>query len=210
MVLFIYLLNNLLAMTKAEQTRRFIIEKTAPLFNKKGYVGTSLSDITFATGLTKGSIYGNFKDKEEVALAVFKHNTEMLSKKIGDWIAEKKNAYDQLIGMIDFYRVNWKAIFANGGCPMLNAATESDDVMPVMKVRVKLTFENWEKKISKILDEGIKKDVFKQGINTSQYANLFIMMIEGGIVLSKISDKPDHLFLILDRIIKIVDDEIVK
>lgn len=197
-------------MTKAEQTRQFIIEKTAPLFNKKGYAGTSLSDIATATGLTKGSIYGNFKDKEEVALAVFKHNTDQLSKKTGDWISEHDNAYDQLIGIFDFYRKNWMTISANGGCPMLNTATESDDVMPIMKGRVKLTFDNWAKKISKILDDGIKKDVFKPEINTSQYANLFIMMIEGGILLSKIYDKQDNLFLILDRIIKIVDDEIVK
>ena len=197
-------------MTKAEQTREFIIEKTAPIFNKKGYAGTSLSDITTATGLTKGSIYGNFKDKEEVALAVYKHNTDQLSKKTGQWIAEHHNAYDQLMGIFDFYRANWKAIFANGGCPILNTAIESDDVIPVLKARVKLTFDNWGKKISKILDEGIKKGVFNQEINTTQYANLFIMMIEGAIVLSKISDKPDNLFLILDRIVKIVDDEIVK
>src|ERR1700722_8888899 len=60
--------------SKAERTRQFIIEKTAPIFNKKGYAGTSLSDITAATGLTKGSIYGNFADKDEVALAAFDYN----------------------------------------------------------------------------------------------------------------------------------------
>lgn len=43
-------------MTKAEKTRNFIVEKTAPIFNMKGYAGTSLNDITAATGLTKGSI----------------------------------------------------------------------------------------------------------------------------------------------------------
>lgn len=46
---------------KSERTRQFIIEKVAPIFNRKGYAGTSLSDLTEATGLTKGAIYGNFK-----------------------------------------------------------------------------------------------------------------------------------------------------
>ncbi|HEV8130883.1 MAG TPA: TetR/AcrR family transcriptional regulator, partial [Acidobacteriota bacterium] len=32
-------------MTKGEQTRRQIVEKAAPLFNRKGYEGTSLSDL---------------------------------------------------------------------------------------------------------------------------------------------------------------------
>ena len=42
-------------LTKSDKTRRFIIEKTAPVFNKNGVAGTSLSDLTSATGLTKGS-----------------------------------------------------------------------------------------------------------------------------------------------------------
>ena len=46
---------------RSEKTRQFIIETTASLFNKKGYAGTSMSDLTEATKLTKGSIYGNFE-----------------------------------------------------------------------------------------------------------------------------------------------------
>ena len=63
-------------MSKAERTRQFIIEKTAPIFNEKGYAGTSINDLTEATGLTKGSIYGNFENKDEVALAAFDYNFE--------------------------------------------------------------------------------------------------------------------------------------
>jgi hypothetical protein len=31
-------------MSKAERTKAFIIEKTAPVFNTKGYAGTSIAD----------------------------------------------------------------------------------------------------------------------------------------------------------------------
>ena len=72
--------------SKAERTRNFIIERTAEVFNKKGYAGTSMSDITKATGLTKGSIYGNFENKEEVALAAFEYNCARISKSISDQV----------------------------------------------------------------------------------------------------------------------------
>ena len=62
--------------TKAEKTSQYIVETTAPLFNKNGYTGTSLSDITDTTGLTKGAIYGNFKNKEELALEAFNFNVK--------------------------------------------------------------------------------------------------------------------------------------
>ncbi|MFA6152112.1 MAG: TetR/AcrR family transcriptional regulator [Chitinophagaceae bacterium] len=197
-------------MSKAEQTRQFIIEKTAPIFNKKGFAGTSLSDMTNATGLTKGSIYGNFENKEEVTLAVYEHNTGQLWKNKNACIAKHKNAYAQLIALVDFYRNSWKGILENGGCPILNAAAESDDTMPILKARVKLSMGNWKKDISKIIELGIEQKTFNKGINTNEYAILFIMMIEGGILLSKIADKPDSLNLALDRIVKIIDEEIVK
>ena len=51
--------------TKGQQTRQAIVEKAAPLFNKKGFEGTSLSDLMQATGLQKGGIYRHFSGKEE-------------------------------------------------------------------------------------------------------------------------------------------------
>jgi AcrR family transcriptional regulator len=196
-------------MSKAEQTRQFIIEKTASIFNKKGYMGTALSDITEATGLTKGSIYGNFKNKDEVILEVFKYSTNELSKRADDWIAGHKNAYDTLIAFTEFYRNNWNSIFKNGGCPMLNAATEVDDILPFMKTTVQRSFYAWAIKFSKIIEQGKNNKEFKEEINAIDYANTFVMLIEGGILLSKISDKPDYLYLALERIVKIINDEIV-
>lgn len=196
-------------MSKADLTRQLIIEKTATIFNKKGFAGTSLSDITNATGLTKGSIYGNFENKEEVALAVFKHNAGELWKKKENWISGHNDAKSKLTALIDFYRKNWKELFENGGCPVMNAATDADDVMPLMKERVKKTVENWVNNVAKILEEGIEQNTFKPTINTVEYSRLFIMMIEGGILLSKITDKPESLYLVLDRVEKIVANEIL-
>ena len=68
--------------TKSEKTKAHILEKVRPIFNKNGYFGTSLSDITKATGLTKGAIYGNFKNKEDLALASFNYNINFVLSKI--------------------------------------------------------------------------------------------------------------------------------
>ena len=64
--------------TKAERTTQYIIETVAPIFNKLGYVGTSMSDLTEATGLTKGALYGNFENKEALAMSAFEYNSKRL------------------------------------------------------------------------------------------------------------------------------------
>jgi len=56
---------------KDEQTtRQAIIEASMKLFAKRGYHGTSVSQIAEATGLTKGALYWHFKGKEHLFLTV--------------------------------------------------------------------------------------------------------------------------------------------
>src|SRR4051812_49192949 len=114
-------------MSKAEKTKQFIVEKIAPIFNKKGFAGTSLSDMTDATGLTKGSIYGNFTNKDEVALAVYDYNLSRLNKAIDETVAEGTNSIEKLLKMANFYRSRFKSLMATGGCPILNTAVDADD-----------------------------------------------------------------------------------
>src|SRR5436305_428372 len=97
-------------MSKAEQTRQYIIEKTAPIFNKKGYFATSLSDITTATGLTKGSIYGNFKDKDDLATHVYTYQSKKISEAVNQQIIQQKTALKKLLSFLDFYKENFKNI----------------------------------------------------------------------------------------------------
>ena len=66
-------------MGKAEDTKQAIIEQAAALFNKKGYAATSIPNITEAKGLTKGSFYGNFNNKEEIELAAFDYNIKLMN-----------------------------------------------------------------------------------------------------------------------------------
>ncbi len=196
-------------MSKAEKTKQFIIEKTASLFNIKGYISTSLSDITEATGLTKGSIYGNFENKDDVALEVYKYNAGLLSKNMSrSFSNEFSTTLDKLYAFVAFYRKNWQLVFSNGGCPLMNAATEADDVFPALKNQVKLSFEKWANTISEIIETGQKNNEFSRKINAEEYASLFIILIEGGILLSKTTGNERHLNLALDKITELIDQEI--
>lgn len=196
-------------MSKAEKTRQFIIEKTAALFNTKGYISTSLSDITQATGLTKGSIYGNFENKDQVAIEVYKYNATQLSaimsRSFGD---QYPSSVDKLHAFADFYKKNWRSVFSNGGCPLMNAATEADDSFPVLKTQVKRSFEMWTAKITTVIQQGQDHEELNRKANAEEYASLFVMLIEGGILLSKTMDDEKFLYQALDRIKNMIDTEL--
>lgn len=57
-------------MRKGKISKEKLVSASAELFWKKGYHYTSIRDILDATGLTKGSFYFYFENKEELAKAV--------------------------------------------------------------------------------------------------------------------------------------------
>jgi AcrR family transcriptional regulator len=67
-------------MRKGETTRQRIIEKSAPIFNQKGFAGSSMQDVMEATGLEKGGLYRHFSGKEELAAEVFRYTVARAEK----------------------------------------------------------------------------------------------------------------------------------
>lgn len=53
------------------KTKHKILENALKLFAKKGFKGTSISDIAKSAGISKGLAYNYFKNKDELMLAVF-------------------------------------------------------------------------------------------------------------------------------------------
>src|SRR6202045_1484742 len=88
-------------MTKGEQTRREIVQKAAPLFNQKGYEGTSLSDLMKATGLQKGGIYRHFSSKEELAGEVFDYSWATAIRGRLEGLPDIPDSVNRLEKMID-------------------------------------------------------------------------------------------------------------
>ena len=195
-------------MSKAKETRSYIIEQAAPVFNMYGYKGTTLSQLTRVINMTKGAIYGNFKDKDEITLAAFEYNFAELSEKIGNVLLSKENACDKLIAFANFYLDEFAEISRKGGCPLLNAAIDSDNVLPPLKERVARAVENWTNTVTQIVYSGIKRKQINQSAKPEQFASVFVSLIEGGLMLSKATGNTIHLSRNIDHIIHLVNYEL--
>jgi len=55
---------------KRARTRKKLIEAAAAVIGEKGFDRASLEDIAARAGMTRGAVYGNFKNKEELFLAL--------------------------------------------------------------------------------------------------------------------------------------------
>jgi len=173
-------------MRDPQQTRQLIIDKALPIFNTKGYNAASLSDITAATGITKGAIYGNFKNKDEVATASFDHAVQIVMGLLTKQVRSKNNAPDKLMAIVNYYAEYVNNPPIPGGCPILNSSIEADDNLPFLKSRVIRTIALMKDSLSKIVNRGILEGQIKREVDAEELAVFFYATIEGAISLSRI------------------------
>src|SRR3989454_8027904 len=137
-------------MTKGEQTRRKIVEAAAPIFNQRGYEGSSLNDLMEATGLKKGGIYRHFSSKEALAAEAFDYTWEAAWNARLLHVDEKANGIEKLKQLIANFVDHRSPV--GGGCPILNTATDADDGNPVLWAGVAKPRRSWVSRLQGIAE----------------------------------------------------------
>jgi TetR/AcrR family transcriptional repressor of nem operon len=180
-------------MTKGEQTRQEIIRKAAPLFNQKGFEGTSLADLMEATGLQKGGIYRHFSSKEELAAEAFDYAWQTAVHRRLDGVEQVPDAVDRLKRMVGNF-VERRDGLVPGGCPLMNTAVEADDGNPLLRARARKALQAWTTRLSKVISEGIKKGEVRPGVEALKLSQRIIGSLEGALLISRLtkSDEPLH------------------
>ncbi|HEX5168233.1 MAG TPA: TetR/AcrR family transcriptional regulator [Cyclobacteriaceae bacterium] len=192
-------------MTKAERTRQLIIEKTAPLFNSKGYVGTTLSDLTEATGLTKGSLYGNFTDKEEIAREAFLYSVKRVKEMVKQRVDKVSTNKKKLIALLEFYAAYVFDPPVAGGCPLLNTAIEADDCYTSMRKHVSKELVDTIDFIDSLLRKGVKAGEFMTGIRTREISYTLFCSVEGALMFARVERSREPMDIIVRHCKKILD-----
>ncbi len=169
--------------TKAERTTAYIIETVAPVFNKHGYVGTSMSDLTEATGLTKGAIYGNFENKEALALSAYEYNYKSLLAKIDELLATEGGALDKVFALTDFYKSYEVFTQDMGGCPLLNTGVDAQDNNRLLAAANREALKEIEGKIALVLENGVNSNELKLPVAALQFAKQLFTIIQGAVAM---------------------------
>lgn len=202
---FCYICQNSSMKKGSISTEKYILDRVAPLFNRKGYVGTSLTDITDATQLTKGAIYCNFKNKEDLAVKAFQHNIELVLGPLGNCIREAQDAPGKLHAITCFYRSYFETVAARGGCPVLNVGIDAKYINPELYTAARQVADQLMGNLERILEKGIAFNQLKPEINVKAVASNLYAMIEGGIYLASLNDQPQHLEHVLDLADDLID-----
>lgn len=180
-------------MRNPDLTKQKILRKSGVLFNTQGYKATSISDITEATGFTKGAIYRHFKSKDELEKETLFHLSEVMFEKLKSFIKDEKTASDKLDAIFKFFESYITNPEVKGGCPLMNAAIEADDAHPVLRKGALKILDILHESVVAILKNGIRFDQIKKDIDVDYYATIIIASVEGAIMMSKLRGNNDDI-----------------
>lgn len=174
-------------MRNAEATREKILAKSAVLFNTRGYEATSISDITNATGYTKGAIYRHFKSKAALERKTLSYLSAIMFEKLRSLIKAETCAGDKLRAVFRYFASYTTNPPLKGGCPLMNAAIEADDSNATLRKEAFRILDILRGSVVTILKNGIRHKQIKNDIDPQFYATIIIASLEGGIMMSKLS-----------------------
>ncbi|WP_264537518.1 TetR/AcrR family transcriptional regulator [Flavobacterium sp. N1736] len=165
-------------------TSEFILDKVAPIFNKQGYIGTSLTDMTNATGMTKGAIYCNFSNKEDLALQSFQHNINLAITPLFQLVAATEGSLNKLYAITKYQRSYYDLVKDRGGCPMLRAGVDTKFINPPLFKAAQKLSQKFTSGLTHIISDGIAKNEIQQNIDPVKYAKIILSLIEGSSLLA--------------------------
>jgi AcrR family transcriptional regulator len=196
--------------TKAERTTAYIIETVAPIFNKLGYEGTSMSDLTEATGLTKGAIYGNFENKDSLALAAFEFNSRKLLSEIDEKLNSNGTSLQKLFVLTNFYRHYDTFVEELGGCPILNVGVDANHNNSQLLAATRETIKIIEGKIALVLENGFNNNELRLPVTPLQFSKQLFTMIQGAVSMATITGDRKYLLNTIAYLDQLIISEIKK
>ncbi|MVO99837.1 TetR/AcrR family transcriptional regulator [Paenibacillus lutrae] len=159
---------------EGELTKQRIAEKAKELFIQKGYIATSMEEITTASETSKGNIYYHFKNKENLFLYILERDYE---KWKDDWDA-KKDSYPTVTEKLYGIAEHLAQDFSN---PITKAAEEFSGTQLAKEDVFEKILEMSQhpyKVFRELLREGIREGEIREG-NADDMADVFRAMMSG-------------------------------
>jgi AcrR family transcriptional regulator len=173
-------------MRDAQSTKNTILKESANLFNTQGYKATSISDITKATGFTKGAIYRHFENKSDLEQQALRSLAKLMFTELSTSIQEARTFQYKMEATFLFFEKYMDTPLYEGGCPLLNAAIEADDTNTALRQQAYNMLAQLKASLQKIISNGIENKQVKSTTDPDFYSTIFIATLEGGIMMSKL------------------------
>jgi len=174
-------------MAKKSSTAKIkILDAAQKLMLNKGFIATSIDEICATAGLTKGSFFHYFKNKEHLGKTVLTHynlNVEELMNKHG--FPTIDDPLERIFGFMEFIIAIVKNKTFDASCLIGNFAQELSYTHEQIRIACAESITTQSDMVKKYFDEAKNFYDPKESIDSHQLANSLLALIQGSLLLAK-------------------------
>ena len=163
-------------------------------FWSRGYGATSVEDLTAATGLGKGSLYGAFGDKHALFMrALDDYITTALDGVHAQLHDAEYNAYERLTRHIRWQAKAAATDKARRGCMMARTAAELGSTDDEVERKVERAYSIWRNELADTIAEAQREGTIDGKVNPHALAGTVLSFMRGVEALHEGGVKPAAL-----------------
>jgi AcrR family transcriptional regulator len=188
-------------------TRSRIVNAAADLIYTRGVDRTSLDDVMAESGVSKSQLYHYFADKDALVMEVITLQTERILNAQQPHL----DAMDSLkaLRMWRDAIVQLNKRIGSKGCPLGSLASELANDSGAARKRLAAGFAAWSDAIERGLAKMRERGALSPSANPHELAVALLSAVQGGLLLSKTTQKSRPLEIAIDMAIDHVAHQMV-
>jgi TetR/AcrR family transcriptional repressor of nem operon len=168
-------------------TKEALIKAALQIMLLKGYSATTVDEVCASAGTTKGNFFHYFKSKEELGKATLERFSALGRDQIKGAASRKRDPLQRAFAMVDFLGgAACKSFDGTPGCLLGNLAQELSLTSPVIQTECAKQFDEQIKLLENELEAARSARGLKS-VDSRALAELFMVVFEGGMLMSKAS-----------------------
>jgi len=167
------------------------VSRAIAVFWDKGYVATSMADLTRAMGINKGSLYNAFGSKKKLFIRALQQYDRDRSQRTLDDMFAKQTPLDAINGLFDHVITHNCSNPANKGCLLVNTALELPHHDADIREMVTRSLDNLKDFFEHSIMRGQANGSIPAHINPQTTAHVLRALIVGLQVLSREASSPE-------------------
>jgi TetR/AcrR family transcriptional repressor of nem operon len=167
-------------MRDKERTKAEILNVAFELIYQNGYHATSIDSIMEKTGVTKGTLFYYFKNKELMTIKMIDGVLRpRLSSLLFDPLKYGDDPIESIITTIQNAMMGFSDFEVKHGCPLNNLIQEMGASSPRIKKALQKIINDWKEHILVRLREAVKSGIITSEIDVDEVADYIISGYEG-------------------------------
>ena len=165
-----------------EKAKTEIVDRLFLVFRDRGYEGTSLADLSEATGLGKSSLYHHFPGgKEQMAEAVLERGKALIQSAIADVAASREPLRKRIRKIVTAF----DGIYGGGCNPCILGRLAVAEIGDAGHRLTRETFELWSSAVAELA-----RDSGMPTTRAREYAEDWIARLQGSLILHSATGDP--------------------